>query len=108
MNLGKIGVWRMVTQGSDVVAEIEALGYGALWVGGSPAVHQMRPYLETLSRLALIPTSCYPNAGLPNAFGGYDETPETTSTGPGWVTESVPSTSSASYPAAPMAIPAPM
>ncbi|MBI4260278.1 MAG: methionine synthase [Actinobacteria bacterium] len=39
---------------------------------------QMRPYLETLARLAPVYTSCYPNAGLPNAFGGYDETPETT------------------------------
>ncbi len=39
---------------------------------------QMRPYLEELSRIAPIPTSCHPNAGLPNAFGGYDETPATT------------------------------
>jgi probable F420-dependent oxidoreductase len=46
MKLGNIGIWRLVTQRSDVVAEIEALGYGALWVGGSPAVHQLRPFLE--------------------------------------------------------------
>ena len=39
----------------------------------------MRPYLEDVSRLAPVYTSCYPNAGLPNAFGGYDEAPETTS-----------------------------
>jgi len=36
---------------------------------------QMRPYIEELSRLADCHISCYPNAGLPNAFGGYDETP---------------------------------
>ena len=36
---------------------------------------QMRPYVEELSALAPCYTSCYPNAGLPNAFGGYDETP---------------------------------
>ena len=36
----------------------------------------MRPYVEELARLAPIPLSCYPNAGLPNAFGGFDETPE--------------------------------
>src|SRR5437867_3939948 len=36
---------------------------------------QMRPYIEELSGLAPIYTSCYPNAGLPNAFGGFDETP---------------------------------
>ncbi len=37
---------------------------------------QMRPFLEELARLAPIPITCYPNAGLPNAFGGFDETPE--------------------------------
>jgi 5-methyltetrahydrofolate--homocysteine methyltransferase len=36
----------------------------------------MRPYVEELSRVADTFTSCYPNAGLPNAFGGYDESPE--------------------------------
>jgi len=37
---------------------------------------QLRPYLEDLSRVARVPVSCHPNAGLPNAFGGYDDTPE--------------------------------
>jgi 5-methyltetrahydrofolate--homocysteine methyltransferase len=37
---------------------------------------QMRPHLAALSRVAPIYVSCYPNAGLPNAFGGFDETPE--------------------------------
>jgi 5-methyltetrahydrofolate--homocysteine methyltransferase len=37
---------------------------------------EMRPYIEELARLAECHISCYPNAGLPNAFGGYDETPE--------------------------------
>jgi len=36
---------------------------------------QMRPYVEELSSIARCFTTCYPNAGLPNAFGGYDETP---------------------------------
>ena len=36
---------------------------------------QMRPYVEELAGLAECYVSCYPNAGLPNAFGGYDETP---------------------------------
>jgi len=36
---------------------------------------QMRPYLEELAGLAECYTTCHPNAGLPNAFGGYDETP---------------------------------
>ena len=37
---------------------------------------QMRPYVEELSKIASVYVSCYPNAGLPNAFGGFDETPE--------------------------------
>ena len=36
----------------------------------------MAPYVQELSRLADCYISCYPNAGLPNAFGGYDDTPE--------------------------------
>jgi 5-methyltetrahydrofolate--homocysteine methyltransferase len=39
---------------------------------------EMRPYVEDLARVAPVPVACYPNAGLPNAFGGYDETPEIT------------------------------
>ncbi len=37
---------------------------------------QMRPFIEEISVEAPIATSLYPNAGLPNEFGGYDETPE--------------------------------
>ena len=37
---------------------------------------QMRPYIEELSKRAPVYISCHPNAGLPNAFGGFDETPE--------------------------------
>lgn len=34
---------------------------------------QMRPFIEELSRITNVFTSLYPNAGLPNEFGGYDE-----------------------------------
>jgi len=37
---------------------------------------QLRPYLETLSKKASFYTSAHPNAGLPNEFGEYDQTPE--------------------------------
>ncbi|HET7174365.1 MAG TPA: homocysteine S-methyltransferase family protein, partial [Gammaproteobacteria bacterium] len=37
---------------------------------------QLRPYVEELAGLADCYVSAHPNAGLPNAFGGYDETPE--------------------------------
>ncbi|MGD8486237.1 MAG: homocysteine S-methyltransferase family protein, partial [Chloroflexota bacterium] len=40
---------------------------------------QLRPYAQELAGLADTFLSLYPNAGLPNAFGGYDETPEHTS-----------------------------
>ena len=36
---------------------------------------QLRGYVQELSRLADCHISAHPNAGLPNAFGGYDETP---------------------------------
>ncbi len=37
---------------------------------------QMRPFIRELSRIATAPVTLYPNAGLPNEFGQYDETPE--------------------------------
>ena len=37
---------------------------------------QMRPFIEEVSKLATCFVSIYPNAGLPNEFGEYDETPE--------------------------------
>ena len=40
---------------------------------------EMRPYVEAFARIADAPVACYPNAGLPNAFGSYDETPDVTS-----------------------------
>ena len=41
-------------------------------------VKQLRPYVEELARLADTHVGVYPNAGLPNAFGEYDEAPEDT------------------------------
>ncbi len=39
---------------------------------------EMRPHIEELSQIATCYTSAYPNAGLPNAFGEYDEQPHET------------------------------
>ncbi len=36
----------------------------------------MRPHVADLARIAGVRVACYPNAGLPNEFGGYDDTPE--------------------------------
>ncbi len=48
-------------------------------VNCSLGAREMRPYVAELSRIASCLTSAHPNAGLPNAFGGYDETPDVTS-----------------------------
>jgi len=62
----------------------------AFWISikhGNPLVvgmncalggEEMRPYLEELSKVADTFVSSHPNAGLPNAFGGYDEGPAQT------------------------------
>ncbi len=39
---------------------------------------EMRPYIAEMARIADTFVSCYPNAGLPNAFGEYDEAPHET------------------------------
>jgi len=51
---------------------------GLLGVGLNCALgaDQLRPFLEELSDVSDLPVSCYPNAGLPNELGGYDDTPE--------------------------------
>ena len=40
--------------------------------------NEMRPYIAELAKVADTYVSCYPNAGLPNAFGEYDEAPAQT------------------------------
>jgi probable F420-dependent oxidoreductase len=53
MNIGPIGIWRRHQEGLDGVAEIEALGFGTLWVGGSPSLEQVRPFLERSSTITV-------------------------------------------------------
>jgi 5-methyltetrahydrofolate--homocysteine methyltransferase len=59
------------------VAHIEPLSVG---LNCSLGAELMRPHVVDFSRIADIPVSAYPNAGLPNEFGGFDETPETMAT----------------------------
>jgi probable F420-dependent oxidoreductase len=68
MELGKIGIWRTRHQRADVVGELEALGYGTLWIGGSPSVAQVRPYLEMSGTITLA-------SGILNV---WHQTPEET------------------------------
>ena len=55
------------------VSHADLLSVGLNCALGAP---EMAPYLEELAGLAPVAVSAYPNAGLPNAFGGFDETPE--------------------------------
>jgi 5-methyltetrahydrofolate--homocysteine methyltransferase len=48
----------------------------AVGVNCSLGAAEMRPYVADLARTAPVPVMCYPNAGLPNAFGMYDQTAE--------------------------------
>jgi 5-methyltetrahydrofolate--homocysteine methyltransferase len=52
------------------IAHANPLSVGLNCALGAP---QMRPYIEEMSRLAPCYVSCYPNAGLPNQFGEYDQ-----------------------------------
>src|SRR5215468_9429951 len=55
------------------VAHTELL---AISVNCALGADDMRPHVAELARIAGVPVACYPNAGLPNEFGGYDDTPE--------------------------------
>ena len=55
------------------VSHIDLLSIG---LNCSLGARDLRPYLEELSKKAPFFVSAYPNAGLPNQFGEYDETPE--------------------------------
>jgi probable F420-dependent oxidoreductase len=51
--LGKVGIWRRRFDGTDGLAEIEAAGYSAVWVGASPSVAQARPFLEATTTMTV-------------------------------------------------------
>ena len=51
--LGKLGIWRRRMDGTDGLAEIEAAGYSAVWVGASPSVEQARPFLAATTTMTV-------------------------------------------------------
>jgi probable F420-dependent oxidoreductase len=53
MALGRIGIWRRHQAGPGMVSEIEALGFEALWIGGSPSLAQVRPFLEASEEITI-------------------------------------------------------
>ncbi len=65
--------------GQTVEAFYNSVQHGDLFSVGlncALGAKQLRPYMEDLAEVAETHTSCHPNAGLPNEFGGYDQTPE--------------------------------
>ncbi len=56
------------------VSHADLLGVG---INCSIGADLMRPYIEEIATVSDVYVACWPNAGLPNEFGGYDETPET-------------------------------
>ncbi|HEY1623664.1 MAG TPA: methionine synthase, partial [Streptosporangiaceae bacterium] len=60
------------------LASIEHASPLIVGVNCSLGAAEVRPYAAELSRLAGTYTALHPNAGLPNAFGGYDQTPDET------------------------------
>ncbi len=53
MELGRIGIWRRLQDGPGPVAELEALGYGTVWIGSSPSVEDARPWLEAAPEITI-------------------------------------------------------
>ena len=53
MELGTIGIWRTNRQGIETVPLLDELGFGTLWMGGSPGVEEMRAYLEATSAMTV-------------------------------------------------------
>jgi probable F420-dependent oxidoreductase len=54
MEIGTIGVWRSKRHGTSGLDEIEALGFGAFWLGGSPSIDETRPYVEATVSLPVL------------------------------------------------------
>jgi 5-methyltetrahydrofolate--homocysteine methyltransferase len=60
--------WRSIERAAPLVVGVNC----------SLGAAEMRPHVADLARLAGTYVASHPNAGLPNAFGGYDQTPEET------------------------------
>jgi 5-methyltetrahydrofolate--homocysteine methyltransferase len=60
--------WRSIERAQPLVVGVNC----------SLGAEEMRPHVAELARFADTFVACHPNAGLPNAFGGYDQTPDET------------------------------
>ncbi|MEU5696636.1 methionine synthase [Actinosynnema sp. NPDC020468] len=67
--------------GQTVAAFYESIAHADPLIVGvncSLGADEIRPHITELAKLSGTYTACHPNAGLPNAFGGYDQTPDET------------------------------
>ncbi len=67
--------------GQTTEAFYNSVRHAQPWVVGlncALGADQLRPYVAEMARVADVLVAVYPNAGLPNAFGEYDETPDVT------------------------------
>ncbi len=70
---GRTLAGQTVEAASIAIEHAELFGTG---INCALGAEQMRPYVEELAETCPHWLACYPNAGLPNEFGGYDQTPE--------------------------------
>jgi probable F420-dependent oxidoreductase len=54
VSLGRFGIWRRHQEGWEPAREIEQLGYSAIWIGGSPMLPDVRPFLESTSTITVL------------------------------------------------------
>jgi probable F420-dependent oxidoreductase len=52
--LGRFGIWRRHQEGHEPAREIEELGYSAIWIGGSPSLPDVRPFLDSTSTITVV------------------------------------------------------
>lgn len=58
------------------LTSVSGLNIFSIGLNCAMGAHELKPFVKQISEKANLPVSIYPNAGLPNQFGEYDETPE--------------------------------
>jgi probable F420-dependent oxidoreductase len=54
MPLGRFGIWRRHQEGWQPAPLLEELGYGAIWIGGSPSLADVRPFLDSTATISVV------------------------------------------------------
>lgn len=78
MTLITTGLWMMIINMSVEINDDCVFFLFSIGLNCALGAVEMRPFIESIGLNTKSFVICYPNAGLPNTFGDYDETPETT------------------------------